>query len=162
MSVCGPGFGPLLLVGTTGHEKGRTSNANQHRPQVLLRGYPMKLRRNEFCPIHRSLFCCGREQAQKERRLRLGVQRIEDPHHPRGYREVRSPAEMRKLLNRKISEQGGRCGICHEPFTDCSEIFPDHIEPRGLGGARRDDHSDNIQAVHRRCNLHKGSRRLGG
>ena len=65
----------------------------------------MKLRRNEFCPIHRSLFCCGREQAQKERRLRLGVQRIEDPHHPRGYRELRSPAEMRKLLNRKIAEQ---------------------------------------------------------
>jgi len=40
----------------------------------------MKLRRNEFCPIHRSLSCCGREQARRERRLRLGVQRIEDPH----------------------------------------------------------------------------------
>ena len=24
----------------------------------------MKLRRNEYCPIHRSLFCCGREQAK--------------------------------------------------------------------------------------------------
>src|SRR5664279_5495579 len=69
------------------------------------RSIPMKLRRNEYCPIHRSLFCCGREQARKERRLRLGVQRIEDPHHPRGYRELRSPAEMRKLLNRKIVEQ---------------------------------------------------------
>jgi hypothetical protein len=44
----------------------------------------MKLRRNELCPIHRSLFCCGREQARKERRFKLGVQRIEDPHHPRG------------------------------------------------------------------------------
>lgn len=42
----------------------------------------MKLRRNEYCPIHRSLFCCGREQARKERRFQLGVQRIEDPHHP--------------------------------------------------------------------------------
>jgi hypothetical protein len=70
----------------------------------------MRLRRNEFCPIHRSLFCCGREQARKERRLRLGVQRIEDPHHPRGYRELRSPAEMRKLLNRKIVEQGSKAG----------------------------------------------------
>ena len=30
----------------------------------------MKLRKNEYCPIHRSLFCCGREQTQKERRLR--------------------------------------------------------------------------------------------
>ena len=36
----------------------------------------MKLRKNEFCPIHRSLFCCGREQTRKERRLRLGIQRI--------------------------------------------------------------------------------------
>ena len=43
----------------------------------------MKLRRNEFCPIHRSLFCCRRErQARKERRFHLGVQRIDDPHHP--------------------------------------------------------------------------------
>ena len=37
---------------------------------------------------------------------------------------------MRKLLNRKIAEQGGKCGICHEAFTECSEIVPDHIEPR--------------------------------
>ncbi len=87
----------------------------------------MKLRRNEYCPIHRSRVCCGREQSKKERKLWLGVQRIEDPHHPRGYRELRSPAEMRKLLNRKVAEQGGKCGICHEAFTDCCEIVPDHI-----------------------------------
>ncbi len=120
----------------------------------------MKLRRNEYCPIHRSLFCCGREQARKERGFRLGVQRIEDPHHPRGYRELRSPAEMRKLLNRKIVEQDGRCAICHEIFTGYNEIVPDHKEPKGMGGAWRDDHPDNIQAAHRRCNLQKGSRRL--
>ena len=121
----------------------------------------MKLRRNEYCPIHRSLFCCGREQANKRRQPRLGVQRIEDPHHPRGYRELRSPAEMRKLLNRKVAEQGGECGICREAFTEYSEIVPDHIQPRGMGAARRDDHPDNIQAVHRRCNGQKGSKRTG-
>ncbi len=44
----------------------------------------MKLRRNECCPIHRSLSGCGREPIRKERRL--GVQRVEGPHHPRGYR----------------------------------------------------------------------------
>jgi len=120
----------------------------------------VKLRRNEYCPIHRSLFCCGREQAKKQRQPRLGVQRVEDPHHPRGYRELRSSAEMRKLLNRKVAEQGGKCGICQGAFTDCSEVVPDHIEPRGMGAARRDDHSDNIQAVHRRCNEAKGSKRL--
>ena len=121
----------------------------------------MKLRRNEYCSIHRSRVCCCREQSKKERKLWLGVQRIEDPHHPRGYRELRSPAEMRKLLNRKVAEQGGKCGICHEAFIDCCEIVPDHIEPRGMGAARRDDHPDNIQAVHRRCNGEKGSKRTG-
>jgi hypothetical protein len=80
----------------------------------------MKLRKNEYCPIHRSLFCCGREKRHKEHRLRFGVQRIEDSHHPRGYRELRSPAEMRRLLNRKIAEQGGRCAICHKEFAEYS------------------------------------------
>lgn len=94
----------------------------------------MKLRRNELCPIHRSLFCCGREQTRRERRLRLSVQRIEDPHHPRGYRELRSPAEMRRLLNRKIAEQDGRCAIRKATFTDYNEIVPDHIEPKGMEG----------------------------
>jgi hypothetical protein len=28
----------------------------------------MKLRRKEICPIHRSLFCCGREQVRKQRK----------------------------------------------------------------------------------------------
>ena len=68
----------------------------------------MRLRRNEHCPIHRSLSCCGREAIRNERKatlIRMGVQRVGDPHHPRGYRELRSPAEMRKLLNRKIVEQ---------------------------------------------------------
>ena len=99
----------------------------------------MRLRRNEYCPIHRSLFCCGREPIRKERRttiVRMGVQRIEDPHHPRGYRELRSPAEMRKLPNRKIVEQGRKCAICHEEFTDYSDVVPDHRSPKGMGGDR--------------------------
>ena len=86
----------------------------------------MRLRRNEFCPVHKSISCCGRELIPKTRTLRLGVQRIEDPHHPRGYRELRSPAEMRKLLNRKIVEQDRKCAICHEEFTDYNDVVPDH------------------------------------
>ncbi len=120
----------------------------------------MKLRRNEFCPIHRSLFCCGREQSKKQRRFHLGVQRIEDSHHPRGFRELRSPAEMRKLLNRKVVEQEGKCAVCHKEFVDCSDIVPDHRHPKGMGGARRDDHPENIQATHWWCNSEKGSSRL--
>ena len=120
----------------------------------------MKLRRKEFCPIHKSLSCCGRGKARKQRRAWVTVQRIEDPHHPRGYRERRSPAEMRKLLARKIVEQDMKCGICGEAFTDCNDIVPDHIEPKGMGSSRRDDHPDNIQAAHRRCNIEKGSTRV--
>jgi hypothetical protein len=123
------------------------------------RGISMKLSRKEMCPIHRSLFCCGREQAHKQRRPWAQVQRIEDPHHPRGYREHRSPAEMRRLLNRKIIEQDRRCGICRKLFTDYNDVVPDHIEPKGMGSGRRDDHPDNIQAAHRLCNLKKGSKR---
>ena len=59
----------------------------------------MRLRPNEFCPIHISTSCCGRELMPSPRLIRLGVQRIEDSHHQRGYRELRSPAEMRKLVN---------------------------------------------------------------
>ena len=108
----------------------------------------MRLRANEVCPIHRSLSCCGRDRIAKPRLIRLGVQRVDDPHHPRGYRELRSPAEMRKLLNRKIREQARICTICHEEFTDYNDVVPDHRNPKGMGGAWRDDRPENIHAVH--------------
>ncbi len=124
----------------------------------------MRLRRNEYCPLHRSLFCCGRETIRKENKariiIRMGVQRVDDPHHPRGYRELRSPAEMRKLLNWKIVEQDRKCAICREQFTDYNDIVPDHRDPKGMGGAWRDDHPDNIQATHFWCNDEKGSTRM--
>jgi hypothetical protein len=31
---------------------------------------------------------------------------------------------MRKLLNRKIVEQDGKCAICQQAFTDYNEIVP--------------------------------------
>ena len=111
----------------------------------------MKLRRNEYCPIHRSLFCCGREQARKERRFQLGVQRIEDPHHPRGYRELRSPAEMRKLLNRKIAEQDGKCAICrsslHGLQRDCARPYRAQRDGRGLARRPPREHPSSSSAV---------------
>ena len=89
----------------------------------------MRLRRNLYCPLHKSLSCCGRESVpNKPRQIRVGVQRIEDPHHPRGYRELRSAAEMRKLLNRKIVEQNRICLICHEEFTDYNDIVPTDMQ----------------------------------
>jgi hypothetical protein len=86
--------------------------------------------------------------------------RIEDPHHPTGYRELRSSAEMRKLMNRKIAEQGGMCAICHEEFTNYNDVVPDHKNPSGMCGAFRDDHPSNVQAVHVWCNSKKGSSRM--
>jgi hypothetical protein len=93
----------------------------------------MRLRRNQLCPIHRSVSCCGREAISKIRRAQqLGVRCIDDPQHPRGYREIRSNAEMRKLIDRKIAAQNGICGLCKERFTDYGDIVPDHISPRGM------------------------------
>jgi hypothetical protein len=68
------------------------------------------------------------------------MQRIEDPHHSRGYRELRSNTEIRRLDNRKIVEQNKTCGICHDLFTSYNDIVPDDINPKGMGGAWRDDH----------------------
>ena len=91
--------------------------------------------------------------------MRLGVRRVEDPHHP-GYRELRSAAEMRKLLNQKIMNQDRKCAICHEEFSDHNDIVPDHRDPKGMGGAWRDDHPDNVPATHWWCNGDKGSTRM--
>jgi len=33
----------------------------------------MRLRRNEFCPIHKSLSCCGREPMPKPKLIRLSL-----------------------------------------------------------------------------------------
>ena len=118
----------------------------------------MPLRRKELCPVHRSLYCCGRETLPKPWKVRRSaIERIEDPHHPRGYRELRTNAEMRKLLNRKITDQNRRCALCDTLFTNYDDIVPDHINPKGMGGAWRDDHPENIQAVHWWCNSEKGS-----
>ena len=76
------------------------------------------------------------------------------------YRELRSLAEMRKLVNRKIVEQGRICPICHFEFTDYNDVVPDHKTPKGIGGALHDDHPENIQATHWWCNSDKGSTRM--
>jgi hypothetical protein len=66
---------------------------------------------------------------------------------------------MRKVLLKKIEEQGGICSICEKPFETLLGIDPDHELPRGANGARRDDRPENIRAVHHVCNFDKGSRR---
>ena len=80
----------------------------------------MKLHKKERCPIHKSFFCCGRDHVARKPRHVASVQSIDDPHDPGGYREIRSSAEMKKLLTRKIVEQDMKCGIWGEPFDDCN------------------------------------------
>jgi hypothetical protein len=35
-------------------------------------------------------------------------------------------------MNRKVREQGGICAICHEDFTDYSDIVADHNVPLSI------------------------------
>jgi hypothetical protein len=56
------------------------------------------------------------------------------------------------------SDQGQCCAICRLPVI-FERTVTDHIEPRGMGGARRDDRQENIQATHPLCNMEKGSKR---
>lgn len=69
---------------------------------------------------------------------------------------MRSPAEMKKLLKRKIVEQENICPICVDQFTDYNDVVPDHIQPKGIGGAWRDDHPDNIQGCPLLVQFRKG------
>jgi hypothetical protein len=78
----------------------------------------------------------------------MGVRRIDDPSIRADTASCAPNGDMEKLLNRKITSQNGICGICKERFTHYCDVVPDHISPRGMGGAWRDDHPDNIQAVH--------------
>jgi hypothetical protein len=70
----------------------------------------MKLRRNECCPIHRSLFCSAGNSIHNN------------------------------------SEDQGR--LKHNVARRQSYALNHNRDPKGMGGAWRDDHPDNIQATH--------------
>jgi hypothetical protein len=125
---------------------------------------------SERCPIHKKApytCLCHRVQGKKVQKgskweqVKIGVRRIKDQFadHPDGYRYKYSPAEMRKVLLKKIEEQGGNCAICEKPFDTLLNIEADHKTPRGMNGSRRDDRPANIQAAHKLCNWRKGSNR---
>jgi hypothetical protein len=122
----------------------------------------MRLRANERCPIHGRYDCCGRQSRFSVRSgLPKPVQKIDDPHHPRGYREICSRAELRRRKHVLLSKDP-TCWLCGEKFDDYSEVELEHREPKGMGGARRDDHRDNLALAHKQCNFEKGSKRIPG
>jgi 5-methylcytosine-specific restriction endonuclease McrA len=126
------------------------------------------LKKNERCPIHKSFYCCGRENKSstlKRYARKPSVQRVEDEHHPRGFIEVCSRDERRRRLMKKIDEQKGICapkemGGCGQPFDDFRGIELDHITVRPMG-CEKDSHMDNLQALCVECNRKKGSIRYG-
>jgi 5-methylcytosine-specific restriction endonuclease McrA len=125
-----------------------------------------KLRNGELCPIHRRRDCCNREKldmvrkSSKWEQVAPGVRRIADPNSDfgDGWRYKYSPAVTRRTLFKRVEMQAGLCAICQKHFSDMDDVVPDHRQPRGMNGSRRDDRL--IQATHSRCNMEKGSKRI--
>lgn len=125
-----------------------------------------RLRRNQMCPLHRSFFCCGRNTpftrknaAPKLRHSTPDSTIIEDRFHPRGYREKCSPRELTRRKMRLMLSGVKLCFYCQQEFTDFREVELAHKEPKGMGGARHDDHMENLTLAHHACNHENGSRR---
>lgn len=114
-----------------------------------------KLRKGERCPIHKSYFCCGRERAK--RKQLESVIRVMDDTHPRGYREECSEAELRRRKDALIVKGEG-CLYCSKPFEDYRQVELAHKQSKGMGGAKHDDHRDNLGLAHRWCNRANGSK----
>lgn len=92
------------------------------------------------------------------------VEAIHYPEGPGGREVINLKTTLGKTIYRERLTAAwlrdrGFCGICNLPVVLAS-ADPDHIEPKGMGGSRRDDRVDNIQPAHRRCNIEKGSKRL--
>jgi 5-methylcytosine-specific restriction endonuclease McrA len=125
------------------------------------------LKPKEMCPLHHKTTCCRREEvargrkASKWEQVRPGIRRFWDEHLKK-FRYKLSPAMRRSVINRKLRENGGVCGICGKQIEDYRDVVPDHKEPKGMGGARADDglEGSNLQPAHSKCNLEKGSKRI--
>ena len=90
------------------------------------------------------------------------VLRIEDDHHPRGYREWAGRSVIAQRRQALIDAPGiKRCYVCHGEFHfgDGPPTL-EHIIPKGSGGSTHDDHVENLALSHFRCNFSKGSRRI--
>jgi 5-methylcytosine-specific restriction endonuclease McrA len=119
----------------------------------------VRLKPRQLCPIHRLKTCCGRAPIPRQRNpkykyLEPGVRLTEDG------RQLRSSAAMRRLVDQKIREQCGFCGICGEELTDYRDVVGAHKHSKKMGGWARDDSPHNIVAAHSQCNLEMGSKEI--
>jgi 5-methylcytosine-specific restriction endonuclease McrA len=74
----------------------------------------------------------------------------------RGTEEGRAEYYRRKRV--AWEDQLHHCAACGIRLG-LSLAVADHIQPRGMGGGKRDDRQENIQALCWQCNSLKGSRR---
>ena len=120
----------------------------------------MKLRRNEYLPNPQIALLLRSRAGAERTQISAWCSAHRRSAPPQGI--SRTPIASRDAEAAEPKNRRARREVRNLPpaFTDYNEIVPDHIEPKGMGGAWRDDHPENIQAVHRRCNLQKGSRRL--
>jgi hypothetical protein len=121
------------------------------------------LRKAERCPLHNSYACvCHKGPSTKPTPPKAvfvrGVKRIEDPFHPRGFREEIN-AQEKKRRKYLLLTKGKTCFYCGQEFTRYDEIELCHKEPKGFNGARHDDHMTNLCLGHRSCNQENGSKR---
>ena len=69
-------------------------------------------------------------------------------------------SDLRMVTKYSIGMQDKICAICHFELTDYNDVVLDHENPKGMGGAWRDDSPSNDRAVHWWCNSEKGSTRM--
>ena len=130
-----------------------------------------RLHRGELCPIHKSFYCCGRPRPKMPvtKRNYGPVVIVQDPQHPRGYRELCTLAEKRRRKHWLMSQGKFDCIHCGKdvrfsPDGEKESEYPDielcHRESQGMNGSKRDDHISNLGLGHTVCNRENGSKRV--
>ena len=102
-----------------------------------------------------------RQGSDPERKTPAPAGSAPDRRFPSPSRLSRDPFERgnAKADGQEDCRPEGHIRPRNEKLTDYGDVVSDHINPRGMGGAWRDDHPENIQAVHWWCNGEKGSSR---
>ena len=99
----------------------------------------------------------------------VAARRVEDPHHPRGYRIVCNKPELRRRKHKLLAEGPFNCVHCGQDVhylkdssmpSEYADIELCHREPKGMGGAKTDDDWSNIGLGHKVCNRENGSKRV--
>lgn len=90
--------------------------------------------------------------------IQPGVYRYQDGREVCELKSSAGKAEYARRRGVAWLKQGGRCAICQR-YILLAYATSDHINPRGMGGGRRDDRQENIQATCFQCNSEKGSKR---